>query len=150
MAKAKIKRVTRVYVCETCHEVTAMGHGTRLDGKTGDKAPAYCASCGSPSLESKELHCALADGFHLVPCPGEAHSAEAGGHIDNCGICAPRWGLVVVPVKYANVREMREAERAAAEAEAAPNVEAAMAKLTKDALLEAAAEGAALGTCDED
>ena len=30
----------------------------------------------------------------LVPCPGEAHDPAVGGMIDNCGICAPRWGEV--------------------------------------------------------
>lgn len=34
--------------------------------------------------------CAIAEGL-LVPCPGEAHS---NAFIDNCGICAPRWGFV--------------------------------------------------------
>jgi len=27
----------------------------------------------------------------LIPCPGEAHTNP---YIDNCGLCAPRWGLV--------------------------------------------------------
>lgn len=26
-----------------------------------------------------------------LPCPGEAHS---NAHIDHCGLCAPRWGIV--------------------------------------------------------
>lgn len=30
----------------------------------------------------------------LVPCPGEAHDPRVGGMIDNCSICAPRWGEV--------------------------------------------------------
>jgi hypothetical protein len=34
--------------------------------------------------------CGKAEGL-LVPCSGEAHSNP---YIDNCGICAPRWGLV--------------------------------------------------------
>jgi hypothetical protein len=33
------------------------------------------------------------DGYKLVPCTGEAHSNP---HIDNCSVCAPRWGLVMV------------------------------------------------------
>jgi hypothetical protein len=32
----------------------------------------------------------------LELCPGEAHSNP---HIDNCGSCAPRWGLVGPEVK---------------------------------------------------
>lgn len=37
--------------------------------------------------------CAVTEGF-LVPCKGEAHS---NAFIDNCGVCAPRWGLVEPP-----------------------------------------------------
>lgn len=33
-------------------------------------------------------------GYHLVPCPGSAHSNP---HVDNCGQCAPRWGWIEVP-----------------------------------------------------
>jgi hypothetical protein len=29
-----------------------------------------------------------------VPCSGEAHRPEVGGMIDNCMVCAPRWGTV--------------------------------------------------------
>lgn len=30
----------------------------------------------------------------LTRCPGEAHSPDVGGRIDNCSICAPQWGFV--------------------------------------------------------
>lgn len=30
----------------------------------------------------------------MVPCSGDAHKPEIGGMIDNCMICAPRWGEV--------------------------------------------------------
>jgi hypothetical protein len=30
------------------------------------------------------------------PCPGEAHSPEVAGNIDNCGICAPEWGRIPI------------------------------------------------------
>lgn len=33
-------------------------------------------------------------GYKLIPCTGHAHS---NAHIDNCGMCAPRWGFVEVP-----------------------------------------------------
>ncbi len=33
------------------------------------------------------------DGYKLVPCDGPAHS---NAHIDNCMVCAPRWGKVMV------------------------------------------------------
>jgi hypothetical protein len=32
----------------------------------------------------------------LAECSGEAHTNP---HIDNCGVCAPRWGLVGDTVK---------------------------------------------------
>lgn len=33
-------------------------------------------------------------GYRLVPCPGAAHKPEANGMIDNCTLCAPRWGEI--------------------------------------------------------
>ena len=33
-----------------------------------------------------------------IPCPGEAHS---NAYIDHCGICMPRWGVLVVPADSA-------------------------------------------------
>lgn len=35
-------------------------------------------------------------GWHLERCPGEAHSPEVGGMIDNCTLCAPLWGCIAV------------------------------------------------------
>jgi hypothetical protein len=35
-------------------------------------------------------------GWHLEACPGEAHSPEVGGMIDNCTLCAPLWGCIAV------------------------------------------------------
>ncbi len=37
---------------------------------------------------------------HMVPCPGEAHNPEVCGMIDNCGICAPNWAEVEIPVEH--------------------------------------------------
>lgn len=37
---------------------------------------------------------ACLDGHHFVPCDGEAHSNP---HIDHCSLCAPHWGVVMVP-----------------------------------------------------
>jgi len=37
-------------------------------------------------------------GRKLVPCPGSAHENEA--YVDNCSICAPRWGWIEVPTAY--------------------------------------------------
>lgn len=39
---------------------------------------------------------ACRDGYRLVPCQGEAHR---NAHIDHCMLCAPRWGVVMVPMK---------------------------------------------------
>lgn len=97
-------KVTLVYTCKVCGEVTAMGRGM---GSAGPKAPAYCAACGSPDLTSRKLHSALPEGWHLVPCTGEAH---ANPHVDNCSVCAPRWGLVAVPVEYPTLDAYREAQ----------------------------------------
>ena len=42
---------------------------------------------------------------NLVPCDGEAHSNP---FIDNCGVCAPRWGKVEeeAPVDFAAARDV--------------------------------------------
>ena len=37
-------------------------------------------------------------GYRLIPCDGAAHSNP---HIDNCSLCAPRWGWREVPVRVA-------------------------------------------------
>lgn len=38
-------------------------------------------------------------GFKLIPCKGRAHDVDVGGMIDNCMVCAPRWGWVMVEDK---------------------------------------------------
>lgn len=48
----------------------------------------------------------IKQGFHLVPCTGEAHSNP---HIDSCGICAPRWGEVEVPIEFSSLADYRAA-----------------------------------------
>lgn len=35
----------------------------------------------------------------LIPCPGEAHKNP---HVDNCSLCAPRWGQIEVDADIAN------------------------------------------------
>ena len=45
-------------------------------------------------------------GFRLVPCDGAAHS---NAHIDNCGLCAPRWGWVEIQERYKSLDELRDA-----------------------------------------
>lgn len=45
-------------------------------------------------------------GYHLIPCPGEAHSNP---YIDNCMLCAPRWGLIEVLDGCKTLNEHREA-----------------------------------------
>lgn len=40
--------------------------------------------------------------FHLVACAGLAHDPAHGApFVDNCMLCAPRWGQVLVPVAFA-------------------------------------------------
>jgi hypothetical protein len=52
--------------------------------------------------ESEKVRLSLGRAFHragiplLTPCRAEAHTNP---HIDNCGVCAPRWGLVGDTVK---------------------------------------------------
>lgn len=48
-------------------------------------------------------------GFHLVPCPGEAHDPGVGGMIDNCSICAPLWGEIAIPAWLADIHAFRDA-----------------------------------------
>lgn len=38
-------------------------------------------------------HAAVKKGWILIPCDGEAHENP---RIDNCGVCAPRWGEIEV------------------------------------------------------
>lgn len=52
-------------------------------------------------------------GYRLIPCPGPAHE---NAHIDNCGLCAPRWGYVEIPEAFETLeayREHLESERGA-------------------------------------
>lgn len=45
-----------------------------------------------------------AEAWHLVSCDGAAHSEP---NIDHCGVCAPRWAVVVVPASCADVDAWR-------------------------------------------
>lgn len=47
---------------------------------------------------------ACRQGFRLVACDGVAHS---NAHIDNCGLCAPRWGWVEIPEAFATLDAYR-------------------------------------------
>ena len=49
-----------------------------------------------------KTHKTVRPGHHLVPCIGEAHSNP---NIDNCGICAPRWGEVEVPKEFSSFQD---------------------------------------------
>lgn len=42
--------------------------------------------------------------YHLVPCTGAAHS---NGHIDNCNLCAPFWGQILLPSAFDNLTAWR-------------------------------------------
>ena len=43
---------------------------------------------------------ACLDGYHFEACRGEAHNPDVGGMIDNCGVCAPEWGWVMVEGRW--------------------------------------------------
>lgn len=50
--------------------------------------------------------------YHTVPCPGEAHRNP---FIDNCMICAPAWGKIVIPVECVDLdawERLSDAQRA--------------------------------------
>lgn len=42
--------------------------------------------------------------WKCVPCEGEAHSNP---FIDNCSICAPLWGEIVIPVEFVDLQDYR-------------------------------------------
>jgi len=46
--------------------------------------------------------------FHFVPCDGEAHAPGVGGYAENCHICAPDWGRVVVSTDCATLEDFRD------------------------------------------
>lgn len=49
--------------------------------------------------ESHTLLGYIRKGYRLEPCPGAAHSNP---HIDNCMLCAPLWGWIVVAADEAS------------------------------------------------
>ena len=51
----------------------------------------YYASVGREAGQTVDVY--VRKGFVAVDCAGEAHSNP---HIDNCGRCAPLWGVMVV------------------------------------------------------
>lgn len=44
--------------------------------------------------------------YTVFPCPGEAHS---NAFIDNCGLCAPLWGEIVLPARFSSLDAWRDA-----------------------------------------
>lgn len=93
------KKFLRILVCEKCSALTAPQKGS-ID---------QCESCGSKDVGPRYPKPGPRPGFHFVPCPGEAHS---NAHIDNCMLCAPRWGLVEIPTAYENLAAYRTREEA--------------------------------------
>ncbi len=49
----------------------------------------------------------MSGNLHVVQCPGEAHDPAVGGMIDNCGICAPGWRTLMIPVECATLLDWR-------------------------------------------
>ena len=72
------------------HLVNARGErvtrGTQGERYTRSVAEAHARAVGGGVR-------ACLDGHHFEPCPGEAHSNL---HIDHCGLCASRWGVIMV------------------------------------------------------
>ncbi len=64
--------------------------------ETLDKFVASLKASGAETIQVRAVGSELSrkPTGKLVPCPGEAHRPEVGGMIDNCSLCAPRWGEV--------------------------------------------------------
>jgi hypothetical protein len=43
--------------------------------------------------------------YTVIKCTGEAHS---NAFIDNCSLCAPNWGVIVLPPQFKSLDEYRE------------------------------------------
>jgi hypothetical protein len=71
--------------CDKCNEVITKGTKIRDVKK-------YAANCDGVRVDDKYYceDCGF-DLKYLIECPGEAHSNP---YIDNCSVCAPRWGYI--------------------------------------------------------
>src|SRR5262245_24888686 len=77
-----------------CWHVVGMDSGTvMLRGMT--KTAAENAAKGFRSYR------ACLDGYHFEACTGAAHSNP---NIDHCGVCSPRWGVVMVKDPVIDIR----------------------------------------------
>lgn len=71
------------------------------------------------------------NGFVLVPCDGSSHENP---HIDNCGMCAPRWGWVEVhaaTLAYAARMVLREGIVSTSAAEFADRIEDKLSRMAR-------------------
>lgn len=67
-----------------------------------------CGACGSVDMLQCHTHEGPLPGMRLVQCTGEAHSNP---YVDNCMLCAPRWGLIEIPEQFKTLEEYRAAQR---------------------------------------
>ncbi len=82
-------------ICDQCGKVERLSVRTVLAGiREVHKGNSFVLRIQGPECYCEA--CAVAKGL-LVECPGEAHT---NGFIDNCAVCAPRWGYVT-PYKRA-------------------------------------------------
>lgn len=78
--------------CNHCGE--ALDSGRCTNGRCSACHKVHCTDGGNDGPGHRVRVRPARKGYHLVPCPGTAHSNP---HIDNCGQCAPRWGWIEVP-----------------------------------------------------
>lgn len=92
MISDSLKRLSKVSFtqvkCPSCHaQPTNNQHGWRDARKCG---------CPARKALARKVAGILRAHFTVVEekCHGEAHLPSVGGMIDNCAVCAPRWGVV--------------------------------------------------------
>lgn len=87
-----------VWKCVKCKELTAE--------YPKHERPSCCSQCDGTLFEPVKVHKPLPKDIHLVACNGEAHS---NGYIDNCMLCAPRWGWLELPKEYKTLEAYQDA-----------------------------------------
>jgi hypothetical protein len=86
---------TDVHTCRVgCAHLECRRCGAQSTRPPGDATPEHDCPMGRTKPPRR--------GWKLVPCVGE-HSA----HVDGCGRCAPRWGWVEIPARFATLEAYR-------------------------------------------
>ena len=91
MAKRR-KSLPELLKCNHCQAVTVHQAGGEYQ----------CGCCTSTDVDRMQPVEGPSPGKHFVKCPGEAHGNP---YIDNCSTCAPRWGLVEIPIGYETIQD---------------------------------------------